>query len=58
MSWTFRKAKTFGPFRFTLSRRGVSGSVGAKGVRLTKRADGRTQRTITVGKTGWRNTKT
>ena len=57
MGWTFRKAKTFGPFRVTVSKRGLGGSVGVGPVRVTKRADGGLQRTVTVGRTGWRNTK-
>ena len=34
MGWYFRRSKKFGPFRLTLSRRGLGASVGAKGLRL------------------------
>ena len=52
VSYRFRKTKSFGPFRVTLSKRGVGYSVGGKGYRLTKRADGRMQRTLSVPGTG------
>jgi hypothetical protein len=34
MGWYFRKSKKFGPFRLTLSKRGLGASVGAKGLRV------------------------
>jgi hypothetical protein len=40
MPFSFRKSKSFGPFRFTLGKRGLSASVGAKGLRLTKGPSG------------------
>jgi hypothetical protein len=40
MPFSFRRSKSFGPFRFTLGKRGVSASVGAKGLRLTKGPSG------------------
>ncbi|MCA1695998.1 MAG: DUF4236 domain-containing protein [Actinobacteria bacterium] len=40
MPWSFRRSKTCGPLRLTLGKRGVSGSVGGKGVRVTKSSTG------------------
>jgi hypothetical protein len=40
MAFSFRRSKSFGPFRFTLSKRGLSTSIGAKGLRLTKGPSG------------------
>ncbi|MBL9145282.1 MAG: TerB N-terminal domain-containing protein [Verrucomicrobiaceae bacterium] len=34
MGWSFRKSFGSGPFRFTLSKSGISGSVGFKGLRV------------------------
>src|SRR5689334_16321059 len=34
MAWSFRKSKSFGPFRFTFSNRGLSMSAGVKGARI------------------------
>lgn len=36
MGFFFRKSKSFGPFRITLSKQGLSYSVGVKGFRVTK----------------------
>lgn len=35
MAINFRKSKSFGPFRFTLSKSGISSSFGVKGLRLS-----------------------
>jgi hypothetical protein len=48
MPFSFRRSKSFGPFRFTMSKRGLSTSVGAKGLRLTKGPSG-THATASAG---------
>jgi hypothetical protein len=40
MAFSFRRSKSFGPFRFTLGKRGLSTSIGAKGLRFTKGPSG------------------
>lgn len=52
MGFRFRKSFGFGPFRTTISKTGVSTSVGVKGARITKRADGKTQQTLSIPGTG------
>lgn len=52
MGFRFRKSKNFGPFRVNLSKSGIGWSVGSKGVRYTKRADGKTQTTLNMPGTG------
>lgn len=52
MGLRFRKSKKIGPVRFTASKSGISTSVGGKAFRVTKRADGRTQKTATLPGTG------
>lgn len=52
MGFRFRKSFGFGPFRTTISKSGISTSVGVKGVRITKRADGKTQTTVSIPGTG------
>lgn len=52
MGFRFRRSKSFGPFRITASKRGLSYSIGGKGVRLTRRADGSLQETATLPHTG------
>lgn len=51
----FRKSKKVGPFRFTLSNRGLSSSVGAGPLRVSRGADGKVRRTISGG--GFYDTK-
>jgi hypothetical protein len=53
----FRRSKKFGPFRITMSQRGLSASVGAGPVRITKGADGNVRRTIRVPGTGLYDTR-
>ncbi|AQA06918.1 DUF4236 domain-containing protein (plasmid) [Mycobacterium sp. TJFP1] len=53
----FRKTKTFGPFRFTLTQRGISVSAGAGPVRLSRAADGTVRRTLRLPGTGLWDTK-
>lgn len=52
MGIRFRKSKNFGPFRVNVSKSGVSYSVGTKGARITKRADGKVQTTTSIPGTG------
>lgn len=52
MGFRFRKSKNFGPFRVNVSKSGIGWSVGAKGARYTKRADGKTQTTLNIPGTG------
>lgn len=58
MGWNFRKSKSFGAFRVTLSKSGVSYSVGKKGLRYTKRANGKQQITASLPGTGISYTET
>jgi hypothetical protein len=53
----YRKSKAFGPVRFTASKRGISTSVGYGPFRVTRRADGRYQRTARLPCTGIRDTR-
>ena len=48
MGFRFRKSKQVGPIRVTVSNSGVSTSVGGKGARITKRADGKVQTTASI----------
>jgi hypothetical protein len=59
MSPTYRFRKSFGrgPFRMTISKRGVSYSVGIPGVRYTVRANGDTQLTTGIPGTGYSVTR-
>ncbi|WP_346891993.1 DUF4236 domain-containing protein [Clostridium sp. UBA3887] len=52
MGFRFRKSKNFGPFRINISKSGIGWSVGGKGFRYTKRADGKTQTTTSIPGTG------
>ena len=52
MGFRFRKSFKAGPFRATLSKSGISTSVGVKGARFTNRADGKKQTTATIPGTG------
>jgi len=42
----FRKSKKVGPFRFTLTHRGISTSAGVGPVRVSRGSDGKYRRTI------------
>src|SRR5215469_6025663 len=54
VGFRFRKSFKIVPgVRMTVSKSGVGYSVGGKGVRLTKRADGRVQRTVSLPGTGF-----
>ena len=52
MGFRFRKSFGKGPFKMTISKSGISTSVGVKGARITKRADGKTQSTFSIPNTG------
>lgn len=52
MGFRFRKSKKIGPFRVNVSKSGIGWSVGTKGFRYTKRADGKTQKTYSMPGTG------
>lgn len=52
MGFRFRKSLKLGPFRATLSKSGVSTSVGVKGYRVTKLANGKTMKTASIPGTG------
>lgn len=54
---TFRKSKKIGPFRFTLSPRGVSTSVGTRSARVSLGPDGKIRRTVSLPGTGIYDTK-
>lgn len=53
----FRRSKKVGPFRFTLSNRGISTSAGAGPLRISRGADGKYRRTVRVPGTGLYDTK-
>jgi hypothetical protein len=52
MGVRYRKSFKVGPIRVTASKSGVSYSAGVKGARITKRADGRVQTSLSVRGTG------
>jgi membrane protease subunit (stomatin/prohibitin family) len=53
MGFRFRKSFKIAPgIRLNLSKSGIGASVGVKGFRVTKRADGRIQRTTSLPGTG------
>ncbi|MEU5436846.1 DUF4236 domain-containing protein [Streptomyces sp. NPDC020719] len=58
MGFSYRKSFRAGPIRISASKSGISYSAGVKGVRVTKRADGRVQTTLSVPGTGVRYTET
>jgi len=53
----FRKTKTFGGLRFSLSKKGVGVSVGAGPLRVGVGADGKVRRTVRAPGTGLYDTK-
>ncbi len=58
MGFSYRKSLKMGPFRVTASKSGISYSAGVKGVRVTKRANGKVQTTLSVPGSGLRYTTT
>ena len=57
MGLRFRKSSNFGPFRVNFSKSGVGYSVGGKGFRFTKKANGGYRTTASVPGTGLSYTK-
>lgn len=57
MGLSYRKSKKAGPFRFTVTNRGVSGSVGAKGARVSKHSSGRTTESVSLFGWLWRRSR-
>lgn len=59
MGFIFRKSAKFGPFRLTLSKRGVGTSVGGSFWRMSSSPSGRVTRTLRVPGTGisWRSSR-
>ena len=58
MGFSYRKSLKVGPVRVTASKSGISYSGGVKGARVTKRADGRVQTSLSAPGTGLRYTTT
>jgi hypothetical protein len=52
MAWRFRKSKSFGIFRTTVSKKGIGGSVGIPGLRFGVSPDGRKYFSIGIQGTG------
>lgn len=52
MGFRFRKSKKVGPFRINMSQKGIGWSVGVKGLRYTKKADGGSRITASIPGTG------
>ena len=58
MGFSYRKSVKMGPFRVTASKSGISYSAGVRGARVTKRANGKVQTTLSAPGTGLRYTTT
>ena len=56
--WQFRKSKSLlgGLLKLSPSRRGLGGSVGFPGFRVSRGADGKLRRTVSIPRTGLRKT--
>jgi hypothetical protein len=50
MGFGYRKSKKVGPFRFTLTHRGVSGSAGAGPLRVGRSSSGRRTKSVRITK--------
>lgn len=50
MGFGYRKSTKVGPFRFTLTHRGLSGSAGAGPVRIGRSSSGRRNKSVRIGK--------
>jgi hypothetical protein len=50
MGFGFRKSRRLGPFRLTLTHRGVSGSAGAGPVRVGRSSTGRRTKSVRIGR--------
>lgn len=58
MGWSFRKSKNFGPFRLSVGKRGLSGSVGSKRMRVGRSTSGRRWKSVSLpGGLSWRKSK-
>ena len=58
MGFSYRKSFKAGPIRVTASKSGISYSAGVKGARITKKANGKVQTTLSAPGTGLRYTTT
>ncbi len=52
MGWRFRRSKSLGPVRLTLSKGGVGVSIGGRGARIGLGADGKSRATLSIPGTG------
>ena len=52
MGFRFRKSVNFGPLRINFSKSGIGYSIGGKGFRFTKKANGGTRTTASIPGTG------
>ena len=52
MGLRYRKTIKAGPLRVTASKSGISTSIGGKGARITKTANGKTRTTLSIPGTG------
>lgn len=52
MGLRFRKSINFGGARINISKKGAGWSIGGKGARYTKTADGKTRKTLSLPGTG------
>jgi hypothetical protein len=58
VGWGFRKSKRLGPFRLSIGKRRVSGSVGTKRLRVGRSTSGRRWSSLRLpGGFSWRKTK-
>lgn len=57
MGFSFRKSKSFGPFRITASRRGLSASAGAGGARVNRSTTGRRSKSFGFKGLSWRKSR-
>jgi hypothetical protein len=57
MGWIFQKSFNFGPLRVTLSKSGLSFSIGAKGFRTGINSKGRRYTSVGIPGTGMRYVK-
>ena len=57
MGINFRKSVNFGPFRLNFSKSGIGYSIGGKGFRFTKKANGGFRTTVSIPNTGISVTK-
>lgn len=52
MGFSFKKSFNLGPFRLNLSKSGIGYSIGTKGLRFTKKANGGYRTTASIPGTG------